>query len=364
MKSILVLLTAVLSLNSPNAWAASTATARMYCLSPQFHRANGGPNNFYYMDLTSLDAGVNGELRYWGSTYTYSTWFEMEDWIFEETVGGALNLNKPSSQDLNGNGFDDFYEVSQAVSGRTSSGVYQFFGGAVETATATWNREAGTSYGTCTLNLNNFGSFTHTFQILEYTGSLTYTPGATTVTGIVSMERTESPEWTFGGVLDFVKSTVNPANQLTNQFSTWTNSWDQSYEVWEQPFVRHHPARPSAYSGFIEFLDGNLGTEQADYFLWALVIHDSNDSDGDGIPNLSDSAAVVAPKAPQLRIRNSGTNLVMTVSGDVGREHRIQSKGSATGWIDGPVFTLSTDPQEVLVPYPLASPTLWRAFAH
>src|ERR1700690_1349088 len=173
MKRFLILLTAGWFLVLASSQAAETAHARLYCMSLHFQQGTtyGGT-----LDLTTIGGPpYNGELLpYSGDTWASSlvlVWSGYAD-------SGTIYINLPPVADVNGNGFDDFFEVSQGVNGAATSGTYAtgtFFSG---TITATWSRTAGSKNGTCVLNLyddswGNLGNFSCPFELIEYTGPLT-----------------------------------------------------------------------------------------------------------------------------------------------------------------------------------------------
>ena len=62
------------------------------------------------------------------------------------------------------------------------------------------------------------------------------------------------------------------------------------------------------YGDYFEFLDGDLSTTLPDYDLWIVIITDPNDSDGDGVPDLSDAATDSSIAQAGARPRPSATN--------------------------------------------------------
>jgi hypothetical protein len=168
MKRILIFLTAGWFLCPITNYGSETAQARLFCWSLRFHEGTtyGGT-----LDLSTISGPpYNGELMpYSGDTWASGlalVWSGMGD-------SGTIYVNLPPVVDANGDGFDDFVEVSQGVTNEvTSGGSYStptYFSG---TVTATWNRTAGSKNGTCVLNLydNNWGSlgnFTCPFELLE-----------------------------------------------------------------------------------------------------------------------------------------------------------------------------------------------------
>ena len=93
---------------------------------------------------------------------------------------------------------------------------------------------------------------------------------------------------------------------------------------------------------------------------------DTNDVNGNGIPDFSDDLAVVTPpRRPTLSLSLTSTNLLLRVSGDVGRTHFVQqaSTPNATNWTTIQSLVLAQDPQELALPLPASSPRFWRALA-
>jgi hypothetical protein len=65
-----------------------------------------------------------------------------------------------------------------------------------------------------------------------------------------------------------------------------------------------------------------------------------------------------------LALKLGTTNLLLVISGDVGRSHLIQTNTSlaSTNWQLAQSITLATDPQMVSLPIPTGT-TFWRALA-
>jgi hypothetical protein len=363
MKKILIIAAALTVLPFASD-AGQPADARMFCMSLRFHRGDGGPYGLDTLDLTTLPSGINNELGpLFGYSYSHWSWFEMTDFIFGDVYTGTLNLNTPPFVDANTNGFDDFYEVSQSVSG-TSAGAYAFDMGGGGSMTAQWSRAAGASMGTCVLNFSTAGSFTHDFELLEYSGTLAYTPGSNTVSGTLNLALTDNPGETLQGPIAFVKSSTNRFNKLTLQPGFWTNVSFQTLAFTNHLFSRDSKY-PTNYYGYVEYDDGDLNTFDPDYWLWVLSIDDLNDTDHDGIPDFSDDPATSLPRRPTLKLTPTSTNLWLTVSGDVGRLHQIQENPilSSNGWSTIISTVLTNDPQIFQLPPPNSAQKFWRATA-
>ncbi len=376
MKRSFILTMAGLLLFSAASRASETAHARLYCVSLQFQRATVHDSYGFQwtMDLTTLSSGINGELSpyFLNAPYSHSAYLEIYSELFDENDSGAFTVDVPEVSDANGNGFPDFFEVSQGVTNLTANGeMYSdsFFSDTM--FQATWNRAAGSATGTCTYQLpdpsNPFNSitFTHTFELLEYTGPLIYTPGSNTVAASINLSQTGDPANTLLGPVNFDKSTADHFNTLTNQPGVWTNAASQTLAFDGEIFSRD-AAWPTNYYGYVYFTDGDPTTGDADYQLWMLSIDDASDADVDGIPDFSDDPdSVTPPLAPTLSLTPGQTNLWLTISDDIGHTNLIQETDSltSTNWQTILSLTLTNNPQTVSLPLPAGQAGFWRALA-
>ncbi len=376
MKQVLVLLTLSSLLLPSVTHGAQTAQAKLFCLSPRFQRAAANDNigTRWTMDLTTLNAGINGELApdFVTGGYSNGAYLELYGELIDDTFFGIIGLDLPDFVDSNGNGFYDFFEVAQAVPGLPADGAFSITGFGGGAFTATWSREAGSAFGFCTYTIpNSLGggnlTFIHQFELLEFVGPISYTPGTNAVSASLSITNTNSLTTLVGPALFQKPSTTNRFNQLTLQTAFLTNDSQQVLDLFlPTPFLRRTPSNSTNYSGNVEFNDGDLNTTEEDYYTWQLSINDPNDSDGDGIPDFSDDPQSVAPpRRPQLSLTRGSTNLLLSISGDVGRLHRIlESSNLASGnWTTNSSFTLTNDPQVVSLPLLQGENRFWRVNA-
>jgi hypothetical protein len=373
MKKILVLFTIGLTLLPSLTPGAQSAKARLFCLSPRFQRgAANDMNGFRWtMELTTLDFGLNGELApdFVTGGYSNGAWLELYSELLDDTFQGIMGLDTPDFADANGNGLDDFYEVSQAVPSRPAVGAYSLTGFGNGNFTATWYRESGQAVGACMYTIPSpFGgnlSFHHQVELIEYKGVLSYTPGSNTVTASLSLTNTNSMN-TLEGPATFMKAATNGFNRLTLQSAFLTNDFQQVLDLFLPTTFLRSTSHRTNYVGDVELNDGDLNTPEEDYYTWQLSIDDLNDSDGDGIPDFSDDpAGVTPPRRPQLSLARSPSNLLLSISGDMGRLHHILEKADlATGnWVTNFSLTLTNDPQVISLPLPPAGARFWRALA-
>lgn len=367
MKKLILFLLATLCSLPLAASAAQTAQARMYCLSPRFQQATS-EDGWYKLNLTMLNVGINGELMpnfEANAPYSHFSYLEMYDGYYDDYVQGALWVDLPTTADVDGNGLPDFFQTSQLVNAKTA-GKYDFGGlypsGIIE---ALWGRDAGSAYGTCILRfkfpnaINPWLTFTHTFELIEYTGPLAYTPGNTNVTGSVSLTQTGNEANTWQGPVEFIKSPTNRFNELELQAGGWTNASLQVQTFWKDPIYRDLPWTTN-YTGYFDFDDGDLATTDADYYTWVLSIDDTHDSDGDGIPDFSDTPA--PPARPVLSLASSTNQLLLSIQGTVGMICEIQETAGLTtpNWQKIDSVTLTNTIQTIALPWSTTGPKFWR----
>jgi hypothetical protein len=276
----------------------------------------------------------------------------------------------PALIDVNGNGFDDFFEVSQPVNLTSTSGSFSTFVSS-GTLAMTWSRAAGSKDGTCTMDFmdiifGDLGTYTASFALIEYTGSLAYTPGSNTVSGSVNLVQTGNSTNQFIGPVVFNKAAgTNRFDDLFLQAGTWTNSSLQSMPFLTDEYSRTAPWTTNYY-GFFDFVDGNLITLESDYTHWELSIDDTNDVNHNGIPDFSDDPSGTGlPRQPSLSLTRGSTNFWLTIHGDVGHLHTVLQVSNiiSTNWVTVTSITLATDPQTISLPLPAATRSFWRAIA-
>ena len=344
--------------------AAETAHARIWCLSLRFQQ---GQDSFGdTLDLSTISSTSNGELAPYNGL-TYISGFTLD--ISGLPINGTMQINLPPAVDQNGNGFNDFFESALGVAA-TTSGQYNA-GPENGSVTAAWQRPAGSQNGTCVLHLvdsiyGDLGSFTHSFELIEYAGPLLFTPGTNRVTGSLSLTQTGNSANQLGGPVQFSKVATNRFDLLVLQAGTWTNNAAQMLSFTNDSFHRDAPWTTNYY-GFVEFSDGDPNTAESDYLVWLLSIDDSNDANKNGVPDFSDDPqASPTSEPPQLALGLGSTNLSLSLSGTVGHSVDVQEALSfpATNWQTVLSVTLTNDPQVLVLPHPAVPAAFWRAVAH
>ena len=223
----------------------------------------------YYDGTYGPDMVVSHELKKVGNLYKM-------DYVVVElgavAGGGEVHLDL-ASPDINNNGIDDVCEKSMSFNG-SISGTWYRSGGKENELSGTLTRNANSHHGTY--------SITFTFS-----GEVFYLLGDFYV-GTVS------------GTLNYLEKEKTVSITYTSTFESQSSpeTLETTYEILDQNRIRVNAKDifPSTvftrsgntYSAVIVLTDGELGTSWPDYQKWQMVIQDTNDSDGDGIPDLSD----------------------------------------------------------------------------
>jgi hypothetical protein len=366
---------------------AQTAKARLYCLSVVLDSALDEYGDILEVSSTGAPDGL-GELVPWAGaqppgsdlvlpgTTEYVSDLALND-IFYGQMYGTISLYLPSiddgyghTVDANTNRFPDFFEVSQRLQAATTSGswsVGSYGGGSISAA---WNRTAGSKSGTCRLVLTDtygqhYGTFLSAFEILEYAGTISYSPGSNTVSGSVNLTQTGNAANQLQGAVQFTKEPTNRFDQLTLSPGAWTDAAQQTHIFTNHLFLRDQNW-PTNYAGYVEFDNDADPSTFYPWSVWVLAIDDLNDANHNGIPDFSDDPAPAPPRRPQLSLAASSTNLLLTIRGDVSHLHQVQEALSpaSTNWQTVVSVTLTNDPQVVLLPLPSESRAkFWRVLA-
>lgn len=270
----------------------------------------------------------------------------------------VAELDLPLHLDANGSKGPDFFEVDQAVNVITT-GIYSIdWGPGYGQLSFAWTREAGQRRGSCHVDMEDpilgpLGPFENTFDVLEYVGTLTYTPQSGAIETTLQAGNPMTPSEVLRGSLDLSRS----QNDRFNLLSAQSGSWASSALVFDfaEFELKRDPARPTVYQGIIP---NALG----DYPSWRITITDTNDANANGIPDLSDDLGVEPPLEPFITLERNPDGLVLHLEGSIGRTHEVQT---ASGADDREWETVRTVLQQaaretVNLPFPTNAPSFWR----
>jgi len=310
-------------------------------------------SGFYTEDVNQ----ANGELMQLSATApaNHGSYLLLQD-VSMVTSVTVIYLNLPSSTDANGDGRPDFFDPAQGVNTSTA-GKYVNGWGSMSPVTASWYRAAGASQGSCSLtlhdpNLGDLGPFHHTFDLIAYSGSADYAPGAGGAPVVLNLARVGEPTTQIQAAIELTRSPGNRTNLLVLANGTWTNSSTGTLEFSGSTLARD-PLHPTNYVGTVSATAG-------DYPSWTLTLIDPNDANHNSIPDLSDDPA--PPRRPQLALATTPGRLWITISGDVGHTCWLQeaSSLSPTNWDTTQTFSLTNDPQQIQLTLPAGAPKFWR----
>jgi hypothetical protein len=353
--------------------AAQSAQVWLVCLSPRFQTATAnvlGQTQTLELGTAEGADGLNGELTptFEPTLPSHGTSFRWTDPTFPEPMTGDLVMDVPAATDNNQNGFPDFFEVQQAVAGEQTQGLYA---GAVDDGevSAAWSRAEGSSMGTCRLTLTSsmFGElpeFTAQFELIEYTGTLDYLPGATNVAGTIHLLRTETPANTLAGPIAFSRAGTNRFDEFNLEAGAWTNAAGQTLTFTNSTVFRD-TALDTNYFALVGFDDGDLQTSAPDYLVWQISIDDANDIDQDGIPDLSDDLPGIDGERPVLGISLANDRAQLQISGQAGQTYEVEETASLRepNWTLTLAVTLNSPVQTVELPVAGRSTVFWRVKA-
>jgi hypothetical protein len=342
-----------------------TAMARMSCLSPKFEDGYSQSGK-YGLSFQGWGSGNNGELvRVSGGQFSHSSNVKLNDYTLGKTYIGNIVVNVPTD-DWDQNGMPDFYESSRSTDAVTA-GQYTITPLGYGSILATWRRSAGSTSGTCILRLmtgqnTTVEVFTHTFDLLEYRGEISYLTGRTNVNGTINIAQTGAEYNVFQGPVTFVKTSPNNYIYVTLRAGAWTDAYSQTFSFTSGNFTRA-PLLSNFYVGELAFADGDPSTPERDYAFWRLVIADFNDFDHDGVPDFGDDTPL--PHQPVLALSAESGYLLLNIRGDVGHVHHVleATSPSALSWTINSSFVITNVPQTIVLPYPDEVSKFWRVMA-
>ncbi|MCX8154974.1 MAG: immunoglobulin domain-containing protein [Verrucomicrobiae bacterium] len=221
---------------------------------------------------------------------------------------GTLTLTVPST-DSDQDDLPDFIDIRKSAS-LTLSGTVRETQVGVGTMTASVsgaiNRSANSYRGSYSVTSSEGVSVSGAFNSVGTLGTIRYNLNNRTV--FISGVQFDGA-LTVSGTATY--QIVN-ANQLTVSSFQMTNSTGRSVTVYGFTLSR----RGNTYYGRFTMSDGNTATSWVDYEYNHLLIIDNNDTDGDGIPDLSDTTSASPPlitQAPQSQTVAAGQAVTFSV---------------------------------------------------
>lgn len=209
--------------------------------------------------------------------------------------------------DSDSNGIPDFAERSKAANAVATIVAISEITGGSDGGTITLTRSAGQESGTTVTRFDSGSVFSGTWRIpiLDVSGSYSSSQKTFSI-------RTASSFWVPGTMTGSYSR--NSDDEVA--FSNIIYKLDTGETLTAGPVAFRRYGK--VYRALVEFGDANLATKYPDYQRWTLQFTDNSDSDGDGIPNLSDATPeLVAPtilSGPENLTRQVGQSAQFSVS--------------------------------------------------
>ncbi len=208
-------------------------------------------------------------------------------------AAGTISMTLPTV-DADQNGIADFLQKNKSGNGSASGKLTRQLPSLLpEIATSgQMLRSAGSIRGTYSATGRDpqVGDITYrgTLYLLNLLGKLKY--NRTNSTAIVEADL-ESERGLFYTITSSLQYSVTDVNTISFAASKFTSP--NQLDVFTKPFVLKRTG--NRYLGRVDFEDGNRVTSWPDYTAWQFEIVDTNDSDSDGVPDLSDPPVVQSP---------------------------------------------------------------------
>ena len=361
---VFTLLTGILSVQG-----GQSATVNLHCLSLRIPQGSASMLGLSYTLQLTTGSGQNPDINNelmpdWSSSSSaqYISRFVLQSDAYPEPIPGIIGLYIPPFVDNNSNNISDFFEVSQPITPIQTSGIFvDDWVGDEGRITAIWSRDAGQRIGSCSLKM--VGSFVNltfpmTFEIMEYDGTMDYTMESSSPRGAVTLSLALSSTETLGGPIGFQ---VLGTNDLTLLGGVWTNSSGQTFTYLATTPGESIERYETNYYGYFEFKDGDPLSGMPGYNTWMIAISDKNDSNKNGIPNLSD---LPPPVPPRLMLSLTNRSLKLLIEAEAGRSCQIEKSVSitSTNWIPALLITMTNAYQILELPLPNEPTCFWRAY--
>jgi hypothetical protein len=253
------------------------------------------------------------------------------------TSYGTFVFGLPTT-DSDNNGLPDITQFNKAVSTNFNANHFQDYPNVLAVgASGAFSRAANTNVGTFVINSPaNSLTITGLWRLTTLVGPATYIRGNT---NHISFNITNSLGTHFTGSTPF---SLGGANQLSLPQFDLTAPGNQIYTVLGAPALTRNANK---YGGTASFFDFQLGTSWADFVSWHFEISDPNDTDGNGIPDLSDAAPVVPSilTQPQSKTIQPGSNVTFSViaAGTGPLKYQWRKNGTNIASATGPSFVIN-----------------------
>ena len=202
---------------------------------------------------------------------------------------GSLTLTIPIT-DSDQNGLPDIAQKDKPGNTQVHGSVVSEFYDTFSSITGTLSRPVNSIVGTYFVNVTGATniSYSGSLYLLNVSGACTYSRNAGTISFVLNETLPHSGNRTLSGSTTFQ---VVDANRITLRQFNLNGSDGGTYSVLATTLTRSG----NKYRGTLQLADGNPQTYWPDYTSWVVEVLDQNDSNHDGIPNLSDPTGPPPP---------------------------------------------------------------------
>jgi hypothetical protein len=233
----------------------------------------------------------------------YKADFATYDSVWSVQDYGSLTLTCPIT-DSDQNGLPDVVQRDKPGNAQVYGSVVSDFYDTFSSITGTLSRPANSIVGTYFVNITGATniSYSGSLYLLSVSGTCTYSRNAGTISFALNEPLPHSGNRTLSGSTTFE---VVDANRISLRQFNLNASDGGTYSVLATTLARSG----NKYRGSLQLADGIPQTYWPDYTSWVVEILDQNDSNHDGIPNLSDPTGPPPPPVtgPPVAITNPAT---------------------------------------------------------
>lgn len=260
--------------------------------------------------INSQTGVVSGELRPRSTTaglyeggYAQATPLLIVDY-------GSYSVSIPTT-DADGNGMPDLLQYDRDGNFTASGSGFSAATGLTFSISIRFVRSANSASGTYSATTQNSAGQTNSvsgpYQLLSYRGTMTYSRGGTN-TMSVSVAGLFPGGVSLSGSTSF---TTSSPDQLAYASFSIRDPSGVTYQVRAGSLSRSG----NSYRGNLSLVDGLPQTGWADFTEYAFVVTDPNDSNNNGIPDLTDPASVPPTISTQPRSQSAtaGQNVSLSV---------------------------------------------------
>jgi hypothetical protein len=237
-----------------------------------------------YQPLPDDSIVFNSELRSGNAqTGLYAADFATYDSVWSEQDYGSFTLTVPTT-DSDQNGLPDVAQSDKPGNAQVHGSVVSDFSNRFGSITGTLNRLANSIAGTYFVNVtfdSTTISYSGSLYLFNVSGTCTYSRNDGTISFAFNQTLPHGGNRTLSGLTTFE---VVDANQITLRQFNVNASDGGTYSVLATTLTRSG----NKYRGNLQLADGDPQTYWPDYTSWVFEILDQNDSNQNGIPNLSD----------------------------------------------------------------------------